>query len=146
MRCYIFDLDGTLADCGHRLHHITEKDPKDWDAYFSLCAGDALIDHMADLAQSLCLSGAAIVYVTGRTDTCEEDTRVWLHRHNLPLGKLYMRKAGDRRDDNELKIEMLARVRADGYRPVMAFEDRTRVVKAYREAGLPCAQVAEGDF
>ena len=22
MKCYIFDIDGTLADCKHRLHHI----------------------------------------------------------------------------------------------------------------------------
>jgi phosphoglycolate phosphatase-like HAD superfamily hydrolase len=146
MRCYVFDLDGTLADGKHRIHYITEKDPKDWDAYFAECAGDTLIDHIAELAWDLAKADAHIVYVTGRTDTCEKDTREWLRRHTLPNGKLYMRKAGDHRNDDELKIEMLAQVRADGYRPIMAFEDRARVVKAYRETGLPCAQVAEGDF
>lgn len=29
----VFDLDGTLADCEHRIHHIT-KEPKDWRAFF----------------------------------------------------------------------------------------------------------------
>ncbi len=64
----------------------------------------------------------------------------------MPPGPLYMRKAGDHRDDDKLKIEMLARVRADGFDPIMAFDDRNRVVKAWREAGIPCAQVADGDF
>jgi len=45
-----------------------------------------------------------------------------------------------------VKREMLDRIRADGYNPIMAFEDRSRVVKMWREAGIPCAQVAEGDF
>jgi hypothetical protein len=57
-----------------------------------------------------------------------------------------MRKAGDHRDDDILKIELLAEMRRDGYTPIMVFDDRNRVVKAWRSAGVPCAQVAEGDF
>lgn len=34
---YVFDIDGTLADLTHRLHHI-QKQPKDWDAFFDACA------------------------------------------------------------------------------------------------------------
>jgi hypothetical protein len=30
----LVDIDGTLADCTHRLHHI-QKQPKDWDAFFA---------------------------------------------------------------------------------------------------------------
>jgi hypothetical protein len=36
--------------------------------------------------------------------------------------------------------------RIDGFEPIMVFDDRNRVVKALRAAGVPCAQVAEGDF
>ena len=57
-----------------------------------------------------------------------------------------MRKAGDHRNDDILKIEMLAEVRAEGYDPIMAFDDRDRVVAAWRAAGVPCAQVAPGAF
>ncbi len=32
----IFDIDGTLADCSHRLHHI-QKDPADWDGFYEAC-------------------------------------------------------------------------------------------------------------
>lgn len=146
MKCYIFDIDGTLADCSHRLHHI-QKQPKDWDAFFAECYLDAPHTHIIDLACHLRNAGGAlIVYVSGRSDQCRYQTQEWLDRHGLPSGPLYMRKAGDHRDDDIIKIELLAELRADGFEPVMAFDDRDRVVAAWRAAGIPCAQVAEGDF
>jgi len=35
----IFDLDGTLALIGHRVHHITSEKP-DWTAFYTACADD----------------------------------------------------------------------------------------------------------
>ena len=75
-----------------------------------------------------------------------EQTVAWLDRHGFPCDGLYMRKQGDHETDDTLKIKLLAQVRADGFEPIMAFDDRNRVVKAWRAAGIPCAQVAEGDF
>lgn len=145
MKCYIFDIDGTLADCSHRLHHI-QKQPKDWTSFFADCHTDAPIMHIIELAQTLRLASAKqIVFVSGRSDECRPATELWLREHGLS-GALYMRKAGDYRDDDIIKLELLAAVRADGYDPIMAFDDRNRVVKAWRSAGIPCAQVAEGDF
>jgi hypothetical protein len=37
-RCYLFDLDGTLADCTHRLHRR-----KHWRAFFAACTADSPI-------------------------------------------------------------------------------------------------------
>ena len=59
---------------------------------------------------------------------------------------LFMRKAGDRRDDSVIKKEMLVQLRIAGFNPVMVFEDRDRVVKMWRENGVRCMQVANGDF
>lgn len=145
MRCYIFDIDGTIADCGHRLPHI-QKTPKDWRAFFAACSDDAPIPHVIELAQDLAENGAAIVYVSGRSDECREATMDWLSLHDLPAGSLYMRKAGDHRNDDILKGELLANLLADGFKPVMAFDDRNRVVATWRAHGVPCAQVADGDF
>lgn len=36
----VFDLDGTLADGDHRLHHITGE-TKDWRAFFAACGDDS---------------------------------------------------------------------------------------------------------
>lgn len=151
--CYVFDIDGTIADLSHRLHHISEefddqgmKRKKDWDAFFANASKDAPIPHVIKLARHLAMAGPAIVYVSGRSDQCRRETSDWLGRHELPVGTLYMRKAGDHRPDNLVKGELLDKLQEDGYRPLMAFDDRDQVVKMWRERGVPCAQVAEGAF
>lgn len=143
--CYLFDIDGTLADLTHRLHHIN-KWPKDWDSFFADCKHDAPIPHMCELARSL--NGAApIVLVSGRSDRVRVETDFWIKvsAQILPAA-LYMRKDGDHRPDHIVKGELLDRIIADGWKPIMAFDDRNQVVKMWRERGIPCAQVAEGDF
>lgn len=144
MRCYLFDIDGTLADCSHRLPHI-QKEPKDWRAFFAGCEKDAPIRHVIDICHSLALKHP-IVLVSGRSDECKAATATWLQRNGVPYHELYMRQAGDHRDDDVLKSELLDKILADGYQPVMAFDDRDRVVKMWRSRGVPCAQVAEGNF
>ncbi len=142
-RCYIFDIDGTLADLTHRLPHI-QKQPKDWTAFFAACLHDKPIPHIVELARSLPLP---IVCVSGRSDAVRVETDFWLRvKAGLTPAALYMRRAGDFRNDDIIKIELLDQLRSDGWSPVMAFEDRDRVVKVWREAGVPCAQVADGDF
>lgn len=143
---YLFDIDGTIADCSHRIHHITEKTPKDWKTFFAACHLDKPIYHVITLVTDLINARAEIVFVSGRSDQCRLETKEWLERFGLPSGPLYMRKEGDHRDDDIIKIELLAQLRADGFEPIMAFDDRNRVVAAWRSAGVPCAQVAEGDF
>ena len=145
MKCYIFDIDGTIADCSHRLHYIHPRPAKDWRAFFAACADDKPIEHMIVLMRALMLHWRVLL-VSGRSDECREATKDWLFRHGVPYDSLYMRKAGDHRDDDILKSEMLDQILADGYRPIMAFDDRDRVVAMWRKRGIPCAQVAEGNF
>lgn len=152
MRCYLFDIDGTLADLTHRLPHI-QKEPKDWDAFFDACHLDAPIPHMLRVANGLS-HDAGLVFVSGRAERCRDATVKWLMAHLPELAwnsddtsrDVYMRKDGDHRPDNEVKSELLARIRADDHDPIMAFDDRDQVVKMWRAAGIPCAQVADGNF
>jgi uncharacterized HAD superfamily protein len=144
MKCFLIDIDGTVANGDHRLHHI-QKEPKAWDDYFLECDKDAPIGHMRDVVQSLS-NHFKIVYVSGRSDLVQKQTLDWLENHGFPCDALFMRRQGDHKNDDVLKIELLAQVRAAGFEPIMAFDDRNRVVKAWRAAGIPCAQVAEGDF
>lgn len=144
-RCYLFDLDGTLADCGHRIHHL-EKEPKDWDAFFAGTEADPPIAHMLEVAKAL-EKVAPILFVTGRSESSRDATEIWLFRHGFGKGSnIYMRAAGDRRDDDVVKGELLDAILARGFKPIMAFEDRSRVVAMWRARGIPCAQVAPGDF
>lgn len=152
MRCYLFDIDGTVADLSHRLHYISEafddqgmKRKPDWSAFYAACHLDTPIPHIIELAKMLA-NFERIVFVSGRSDECMPQTQEWLTREIGHYNALYMRKAGDDRPDNIIKIELLAQLRADGYEPIMAFDDRNQVVEAWRKAGIPCAQVAEGNF
>lgn len=143
--CYIFDIDGTLADLTHRLHHI-QKQPKDWEKFFAACSGDAPIQHICRLACDLNAS-SPIVLVSGRSDRVRVETDYWLKViGGIIHSALYMRNDGDHRPDNIVKGELLDKLIADGWKPLMAFDDRNQVVKMWRERGIPCAQVADGDF
>ena len=143
--CYLFDIDGTLADLSHRLPHI-QKQPKDWDAFFADCADDAPISHIIELAQDLMRAGKFVVFVSGRSDQVRVETLEWLSEHVGASRTLYMRKAGDHRPDHIVKGELLEQILADDYHPIMAFDNRDQVVKMWRERGIPCAQVADGNF
>ena len=149
---FAFDLDGTLADCTHRLHHIIrapgDDRPKDWRALFAAVGGDTPIMPMVEIAQALLSRAHWVIIITGRPDECRSATREWLTRHFGPRHRLplYMRRAGDHRNDDIVKPELFREAERDGYRIVQAFEDRSRVVDALRAAGYAVAQVAEGRF
>lgn len=143
-KCYVFDIDGTIADLSHRLPFI-QKTPKDWDGFFSACDDDAPIEHMCDLARLL-VCETPVVYVSGRSDQVREQTEFWLKKNELWFGSLYMRQEGDHRPDYQIKAELLDQLTADGFEPIMAFDDRDQVVRMWRERGVPCAQVADGNF
>lgn len=155
MRCYIFDIDGTIADLTHRLKYINDTPKKDWNRFFAEVGKDAPIAHMRTLMYQLACGQmpalephrTCFVLVSGRMERCRADTEAWLIQHSFPEhDKLYMRSEGDYRSDDIVKADLLERLLADGYEPRMAFDDRDRVVKMWRTHGIPCAQVAEGDF
>src|SRR4051794_12539101 len=108
--CYLFDIDGTLADVSHRLHHI-ETRPKDWNAFFEASADDKAIAHICDLARHLS-TVAPVVFVSGRSDQVRAATEDWLEREVGLRGPLYMRRGSDRRPDYVVKAELLDRILA----------------------------------
>ena len=88
-----------------------------------------------------------LIFCSGRPERTRQATVDWLQRHlGLTPEALYMRGDNDRRADDIVKRELLARMRADQFEPAFAIDDRRRVVDMGRSEGLVCAQVAEGDF
>lgn len=143
-RCYIFDLDGTLAN-GKQREHFLHKSPKDWEAYFADCGNDIPIAPTVRLLRDL-YARTAIIIVSGRSASVKDQTVEWLATNDVPYNELHMRGADDRTDDDILKSEMLDEIMSRGWEPIMMFDDRNRVVKMWRKRGFVCAQVAEGDF
>lgn len=145
---YIFDMDGTFADGEHRLHHI-QKNKKDWNAFFAECDRDAPIENIIAMMKTLHTGGAEIWVWTGRSAVVSRQTEQWVARHDLHvvIGQVKMRAQDDHTNDDVLKIQWLdAMYPIDRARLVAVFEDRDRVVAAYRAAGVTCLQVAPGDF
>lgn len=147
MKCYIWDVDGTLANVSHREHHL-HKLPKDWNAWYRDADKDLPHWEIADLMIMAHNNGIANVLCTGRDEAVREQTEDWLYDHGLNYyyQKLYMRPLKDRRPDDIIKLELLEQIRADGYKPILVFEDRSRVVSMWRKQGLRCLQVAPGEF
>jgi len=141
----IFDLDGTLADITHRLHHIRGPGPKDWPAFFKACVYDAPIRPMLRIANYLHAAGALVEVWTARSDEVRSQTEFWLQGHLIPHAGMRMRAVGDHRQDDVLKAEWLAQLPRH-QRPDIVFEDRQRVVDMWRANGIMCCQVSAGEF
>ena len=139
--CAIFDIDGTLADIGHRLHHVAGG-REDWPAFFAAMERDAPNEPIARLARLLARE-MAVVIVTGRPEEWRETTAAWLRRHcGMEPARLLMRRSGDFRADHVVKRAMLAEIRREGFEPALVVDDRASVVAMWRKEGLPCLQCA----
>ena len=173
---YIFDLDGTLALIEHRRHYVDRPSLKcydcgganrsncvqcadldegfkpDWTAFYAACHLDEPNKPVIATLNRLHQAGADIWIFSGRSDEVREKTVSWLTKH-VRLWEyqidacLCMRRAGDYTPDDVLKKQWLDNMLVeDSQRLVAVFEDRDRMVAMWRAAGVPCFQVAPGDF
>jgi phosphoglycolate phosphatase-like HAD superfamily hydrolase len=135
MDAVIFDMDGTLCDVEAIRHYVTGT-RRNFDAFHRaslFCPPRATI---AAAARAYARSDAAVVIVTARDARYERVTRDWLTKHGVPFDALYMRPWGDSRRDTVVKDEILAAILDDGYRPVVAFEDRADVAAVWESHGI----------
>lgn len=138
----VFDIDGTLADCKHREHHVTEKTPKDWDTFKSLIPLDEVIEEIATLLKIMHTAGYRVVLLTGRDESCRKDTVEWMAKHNLPFDRLWMRANDDYRPDYECKRELMEDIIDTlWYKPLIVFEDRISVINVWKDMGIFVADI-----
>ena len=144
--CIIFDIDGTLANCEHRIHWVRSK-PKNWPAFNRAMKDDTPNWDVIWMLRGWYNSGVHILIASGRSDDDRSVTETWLKDvATVSYEKLYMRASKDYRSDDIVKSEILDQMRADGYNPTVAIDDRQQVVDMWRARGLRCLQVAPGDF
>lgn len=145
-RAIIVDLDGTLADCSHRIHLIEDRQNPNWDGFYLACVDDAPIHHTIAVVNALKNQGHTVYIMTGRSDLVETETHRWLLQNVVQFDFLIMRRHGDYTHDCDLKQSWFHHYFRDPAQVLMAFEDRDRVVKMWRDLGIPCFQVADGAF
>lgn len=132
---FIFDIDGTLA-------YMNGRNPYD----YTKVSTDGVHHDVAIMAQSLENMWHKIVICSWRKDDCRKETEDWLIKNKIPFDLLLMRKSDDNRNDAIVKYEMLVNDIIPHYFIHWVFDDRDRVVKMWREAGLRCYQVNYGSF
>jgi len=87
-----------------------------------------------------------IIITSARNERHRDVTMKQLELARVDYDAMYLRDDGDMRPDDIVKEELLGKIRADGYNPTIAFDDRNQVVNKWRELGINCYQVRSGDF
>lgn len=126
------DIDGTLA------HMNGRRSPFNWKAV----GQDDLDETIARLTRYY----KYVVIMSGRDEVCRPETEKWLAKHGIRYNKLVMRPANDNRADEIIKWELYELHVAPHYIIDFVLDDRNKVVEMWRDHGLKCLQVAEGDF
>jgi predicted kinase len=135
-RVVLVDIDGTVA-------LIDDRSPYD----VSRVRFDLPNVPVIAAVRAMHAAGHEIVFCSGRTDDCREDTAAWLAEHvAVPYTALFMRATGDQRRDSIVKQEIFDKEIRSRYHVVGVFDDRQQVVRMWRALGLTVFQVAEGDF
>lgn len=149
---YIFDIDGTLALCDHRIHLLENKeDKKCWDNFFLACVDDEPNLSILSILNTLSVT-SDIYFWTGRSELVKQQTIDWLNKHTF-LEKDYiennlkMNTDGARIKNHVLKQEWyFALPEDDKKRLVSVFDDCNDVVQMWRNLNVTCCQVALSDY
>jgi hypothetical protein len=140
---WLFDIDGTCA-------LMNGRKPYDW----SRVSEDLPSIPVLLVVRALIFDNQEVGFLTGRMEECRADTQDWLYDHidvSSPMladhvSRLWMRPDADYRPDEVVKLEIYRDQIAPHYKVSGVFDDRDKVVRAWRSIGLPCFQVAEGNF
>ena len=136
----VFDLDGTLADCRHRVHHV-RGGKHDWGKFFAECVNDIPIWRTIETLNSMVRAWHKVEIWSARSDSVKAETLAWLRRNGIdPALLVHMRTAGDMTPDVDLKRSWLHAIHPDE-RPDIVYDDRQRVVDMWRDEDITCYQV-----
>jgi hypothetical protein len=148
----IFDLDGTLADIRDRRTLATKDSGKiDWPKFFDPqnIALDKPNSAVIESFKALQQAGFRMVIFSGRSEATREETEKWLDSFGVKPDLLLMRPAaggGMFTPDDILKEAWLREQFPNKNNILCVYDDRDKVVAMWRRNGIPCFQVAPGDF
>ena len=145
----IFDIDGTLANAQHRIHHVKppEGQKKDWSSFFREAEDDEPFTHIVNLTKMYTTAGYRVCLCTGRPANYRSDTMDWLEKVGAKYEDLIMRLTTERGPDYVVKgasfLEFL-KVNSLSLSQVEAvYEDRIQVAEMWRKMGIPVLLVGD---
>lgn len=131
-KAILVDIDGTLAK-------MNGRSPFDW--------GRVKEDSCNEVIRGLvnAYKNRVIVF-SGRDSVCRQATIEWLNENNIMFDHLFMREEGNCEKDSIVKRRLFEQNIRSKYFVEYVLDDRNSVVEMWRNMGLICLQVAEGDF
>lgn len=134
----IVDIDGTLAHMNGKRGPYEENkvlvDDPDPEVILSVLAEKNYLNR-------------TVIIMSGRHETCQEDTEAWLQKYGVPYDHIFMRKHDDNRSDDIVKYELYMDNVFGKYKVVKVFDDRNQVVAMWRKLlKLKVLQVEYGNF
>lgn len=126
------------------MKYLWPKETRDWDRYYENVDQDAPHQDIIELVKHLKAAGMTIILLTGRREETREATEFWLKQYEVPYDALIMRPPGNKTDDQIWKLEIVDII--GKHNILLALEDRDRIVRAMRLAGIRVLQVADGNF
>jgi len=132
----IVDIDGTLA-------HMKNRSPYDYTKVDTDVIDETIRDIISLYKQK---ENLKIIICSGRKSEARELTEKWLKDNNVEYDELFMRESEDNRKDCIVKQEIYENNIKGKYNVLFVLDDRDQVVNMWREQGLKCLQVNEGNF
>jgi predicted kinase len=167
----LVDIDGTLADGTHRQQYVstvcrhcqgcakyealggeprvclfclgTGTQKKDWKSYHDKAHLDLPVKAVIEWTRMLYDHDYYVCIVSGRGLEGADTTVDWLTKHNVQYHRIFMRNAGDNREDSIIKKEILDKI-TPNIDVAFAVDDRPRVIRMWRENGVTVYDVGKG--
>ncbi len=131
-KAIIVDIDGTLAK-------MKGRSPFDWNRVKE----DTCNEVVKGLVNSY---PETVIVFSGRDSVCKQDTIDWLKENEIKYTELFMREEGNVEKDSIVKRRLFEQNIRGKYFIEYVLDDRNQVVEMWRNMGLTCLQVADGDF
>lgn len=132
-KAIIVDVDGTLAIMNNR-------SPFDWNKV----GEDLCNETIKNIVNNY--NGDKVIIMSGRDSVCRDLTIQWLKVNNIKFDEIFMREQGNMEKDSIVKRRLFEQNVRGKYYVEYVLDDRSTVVETWREMGLICLQVAEGNF
>lgn len=149
----IFDLDGTLADIEARRKLSARDNGKiHWGKFFDPANIKMDLPNwpVIETFKALQNAGFRCIIFSGRGSATRTATVDWLDSFGIKPDILKMRPINSFSPDEILKRDWLNSLETEhgiAKEDILCiFDDRDKVVKMWREEGIPCMQVAPGAF
>ncbi len=134
----LFDIDGTLA----RIRPERGRSPFHWHRV----GEDLVVGEVVHVLNMYRENGYKVVIMSGRDSICRPETEKWLKDNLIQYDDLLMRPEGNSSKDSLVKYALLNEYVLPKYYVDVVYDDRQQVVDMWRQIGLTCFQVAEGNF